>query len=58
MAKNNTGLTNVTINAAKPKEKLYTLFDVTGLRLLIRPSDRKVWTFNYTRKNGKKTSIT
>jgi integrase len=40
-------LTEVTIRAAKPKEKPYKLFDARGLFLLIKPTDARLWRLKY-----------
>lgn len=40
-------LTQVAINAAKPKDKPYKLTDGRGLFLLIETNGSKVWRFRY-----------
>ena len=40
-------LTYIQINAAKPREKAWTLTDSQGLYLVIQPSGSKLWRFNY-----------
>jgi integrase len=41
-------LTDVTIRAAKPKEKAYKLFDERGLFLLVKPNGARLWRFKYS----------
>lgn len=41
-------LTNTEIAAAKPQKTEYMLRDSDGLALLIKPSGRKIWYFEYT----------
>lgn len=41
-------LTNTEIAAAKPQKTEYMLRDGDGLALLIKPSSRKIWYFEYT----------
>jgi len=45
------------IKRAKPKEKMYKLFDGDGLYLEVKPTDRKVWRIKY-RLFGKKRTCT
>jgi DNA-binding transcriptional LysR family regulator len=40
-------LTYIQINAAKPREKAWTLTDSQGLYLVIQPNGSKLWRFNY-----------
>ncbi len=40
-------LTYIQINAAKPKEKAWTLSDSQSLYLVIQPNGSKLWRFNY-----------
>jgi integrase len=40
-------LTYIQINAAKPREKAWTLSDSQSLYLVIQPSGSKLWRFNY-----------
>jgi integrase len=47
-------LTNTEVKQAKPKEKLYKLYDGEGLQLRITPSGSKVWLFDYKRPYTKK----
>ncbi|MBU2648364.1 tyrosine-type recombinase/integrase [bacterium] len=47
-------LTNTEVKQAKPKEKLYKLYDGEGLQLRIMPSGSKVWLFDYKRPYTKK----
>lgn len=48
-------LTNTEIAAAKPQKTEYMLRDGDGLALLIKPSGRKIWYFEYTPPALKKT---
>jgi len=45
------------IKSAKPKEKVYKLFDGDGLYLEIRPTGKKIWRLKY-RLNGKDKTYT
>ncbi len=47
MPKINRKLTDREIREAKPKDKNYFLFDDGNLRLLVRPTGKKVWQFPY-----------
>lgn len=47
MPKINRKLTDREIKEAKPKDKKYFLFDDGNLRLLVRPTGKKVWQFPY-----------
>ena len=40
-------LTYIQINAAKPREKAWTLSDTQSLYLVIQPNGSKLWRFNY-----------
>ena len=53
MARTVTPLTDPKCEAAKPREKDYTLFDGQGLFLLVKPSGTKVWRFKFTRPDGR-----
>lgn len=46
-------LTDPKCEAAKPREKDYSLFDGQGLFLLVKATGSKVWRFKFTRPNGK-----
>ena len=48
-------LTDVTIKNAKPKDRPYKLYDSQGLYLIITPSGRKWWRFNYLLNKKQKT---
>lgn len=52
MAKNNQ-LQDIQVKQAKPKEKVYYLFDGLGLYVEINPNNNKQWIFRYT-YNGKR----
>jgi integrase len=49
-------LTNIKIQAAKPREKAYKLTDGDGLVLLIRPNGTRLWRFRY-RFGGRENMI-
>ena len=49
-------LNNLKIQAAKPKEKPYKLFDIDGLYLLVTEKGHKWWRFKY-RFDGKEKSL-
>lgn len=46
-------LTDAKCDAAKPREKDYSLFDGQGLHLLVKSRGSKVWRFKYTRPDGR-----
>lgn len=48
-------LTYIQINAAKPKEKAWSLSDSQGLLLLIQPNGSKLWRFRYRFLDKQKT---
>lgn len=48
-------LTDVAIKNAKPKDRPYKLYDSQGLYLIITPSGRKWWRFNYLLNRKQKT---
>lgn len=50
-----TGLTDLAIRNAKPKEKRYTLFDQGGLYIEIAPTGGKWWRFRYKIEGKVKT---
>ena len=49
-------LTNVAIRGAKPRERLYKLYDEKGLYLEITPKGAKRWRFRYRRPGTSKES--
>ena len=51
-------LTVVQIQSAKPKEKMYKLFDGGGLFLRINPSGGKYWKMKYKKLDGKENLLT
>lgn len=53
MARTVTPLTDPKCEAAKPREKDYSLFDGQGLFLLVKASGTKVWRFKFTRPDGR-----
>jgi len=54
MARTTKPLTNTEIKQAKPKDKVYTLFDGYGLQLRVKPNGSKLWLFDYLRPYTKK----
>jgi integrase len=50
-----TMLTYIQINAAKPREKAWTLSDTQGLLLIIQPNGSKLWRFRYRFLDKQKT---
>lgn len=48
-------LTYIQINAAKPREKAWTLSDSQGLLLQIQPNGSKLWRFKYRFLDKQKT---
>ncbi|MEH6445295.1 MAG: integrase domain-containing protein [Oceanospirillaceae bacterium] len=58
MARITQPITNTEAKQAKPRDKIYTLFDGGGLVLRVNPSGSKKWILNYTQPFTKKrTSI-
>ena len=53
MARTVTPLTDPKCEAAKPRDKDYTLFDGQGLFLLVKAGGTKVWRFKFTRPDGR-----
>jgi len=53
MARTVTPLSDPKCDAAKARDKDYTLFDGQGLFLLVKASGTKVWRFKYTRPDGR-----
>jgi integrase len=54
MARITKPLTNTQIEQAKPKTKVYTLSDGSGLQLRVKPNGSKLWLFDYVRPYTKK----
>ena len=50
-------LTDTKIKRAKPKDKIYKLFDGDGLYLEVKPNGKKTWRVKY-RLNGKEKTYT
>ena len=57
MARIATPLTDTKIKKAKPKDKIYKLFDGNGLYLEVKPNGKKTWRVKY-RLNGKEKTYT
>lgn len=55
LAGKTTMLTYIQINAAKPREKAWTLSDSEGLLLQIQPNGSKLWRFKYRFLDKQKT---
>ncbi|MGA4446070.1 tyrosine-type recombinase/integrase [Ectopseudomonas chengduensis] len=53
MARTVTPLSDAKCEAAKAREKDYTLFDGQGLFLLVKRNGSKVWRFKFTRPDGR-----
>lgn len=53
MARTVTPLSDAKCDAAKPREKDYTLFDGQGLFLLVKATGAKTWRFKFTRPDGR-----
>ncbi|WP_276487096.1 tyrosine-type recombinase/integrase [Ectopseudomonas mendocina] len=53
MARTVKPLTDPKCEAARPREKDYSLFDGQGLFLLVKASGTKVWRFKFTRPDGR-----
>lgn len=58
MARITKPLTVSEIRKAKPKDRLYKLYDGLGLYLAISPTGKKVWRFDYTDNNKKRQTHT
>lgn len=56
MARKTTPLSDVEVRSAKPKEKLYSLYDGDGLELRITAAGNKSWLFRYKRPHVGKTN--
>lgn len=54
MARQTTPLNPTQVSQAKPKEKVYNLFDGQGLILRVKPNGAKLWIFNYYKPFTKK----
>jgi integrase len=50
-------LTHTEVNNAKPKDKVYKMFDSGGLHLLVKPTGSKSWKYDY-RLNKKRGTYT
>lgn len=58
MARTTKPLTNTEVKQAKPKEKVYTLSDGSGLQLRVKPNGSKLWLFDYIRPfSNKRTCL-
>jgi integrase len=55
MARLTKPLSDAEVRKAKPKEKMYKLFDGNGLTLEIKPNGRKIWRIAYTFQKKRKT---
>jgi len=55
MARKTLPLSDTQIKKAKPKDKMYKMFDGDGLYLEVKPSGKKVWRFKYRLNNKEKT---
>jgi len=49
MARTTKPLTNTEVSQAKPKTKVYSLFDGGGLQLRVKPNGSKIWLLDYHR---------
>lgn len=54
MARKTTPLSDTEVRSAKPKDKIYSLYDGDGLELRITTAGNKSWLFRYTRPHVKK----
>jgi len=54
MATTTKPLTNAEVKQAKPRERLYKLYDGDGLQLRIMPNGSKIWLLDYKRPYTKK----
>ena len=51
-------LTDARVRNAKPREKLYKLFDGDGLYIEVTPSGSRIWRFKFRQANGKDNLLT
>ncbi len=58
MAKIIVHLTEMQVRKAKPKEKLYKLFDGGGLYLEVATGGSRIWRFKFRQPNGKENRLT
>ncbi|PKM17532.1 MAG: integrase [Gammaproteobacteria bacterium HGW-Gammaproteobacteria-15] len=56
MARKTTPLSDTEVRSAKPKDKLYSLYDGDGLELRITPAGNKSWLFRYNRPHVKNSN--
>jgi integrase len=54
MARITKPLTNTEVQHAKPRDKIYTLSDGSGLQLRVKPNGSKIWQLDYYRPYTKK----
>lgn len=54
MARITKPLTNTEVQHAKPRDKIYALFDGSGLQLRVKPNGSKIWQLDYYRPYTKK----
>jgi len=54
MARITRSLTHTEVNQAKPRDKVYTLSDGSGLQLRVKPNGSKLWLLDYHRPYTKK----
>ena len=58
MAKKSDALTALQVKNAKPREKLYRMFDGGGLYLEVAPTGSRIWRLKYRQPNGKENRLT
>ncbi len=51
-------LTDARIKNAKPRDKLYKMFDGDGLYIEVTPSGSRIWRFKFRQANGKENLLT
>ena len=58
MAKNRAALTEMQVRNAKPKDRIYKLFDGGGMYLEVAPSGSRIWRMKFRQASGKENRLT
>ncbi|MFO7784351.1 MAG: Arm DNA-binding domain-containing protein, partial [Desulfatiglandales bacterium] len=51
------GLNDTQIKKLKPSDRVFRVGDGDGLSLEVRPSGGKIWRFNFTKPDGKRSTL-